>query len=73
VTLGAGLQDGRYRLDVAFSDGVLAAGKDSPRIRSFESESQVFVHEGETLTIASAVDPQTGEIVEAEATLEAGA
>ena len=75
--VGAGLKlsaqripDGRYRLDVGFSDGVLAAGKDSPQVRSFESESQIFVQEGETLTIASAVDPQTGEVVEAEVTLE---
>jgi hypothetical protein len=37
----------------------------------FQSESALFVREGETLTLASAVDPQTGEVVEAELTLEA--
>jgi hypothetical protein len=75
--VGAGLRlsaqrvaDGRYRLDVSFSDGVLAAGKGSPIVRAFQSESQLFVQEGETLTAASAVDPQTGEVVEAEVTVE---
>ncbi len=75
--VGAGLRlsaqrvaDGRYRLDLSFSDGVLAAGKGSPIVRAFQSESQLFVQEGETLTAASAVDPQTGEIVEAEVTVE---
>jgi hypothetical protein len=76
--VGAGLQlkasriaDGRYRLDVDFSDGVLAAGEAAPELRVFNSESQIFVQEGETLTLASAVDPLTGEIVEAELTVEA--
>ena len=71
--VGAGLQlkarripDGRYRLDVDFSDGVLAPGKDLPWIRTFQSESQLFVQEGELVTIASAVDPQSGDVVEAE-------
>jgi hypothetical protein len=75
--VGAGLRlsaqrvaDGRYRLDMSFSDGVLAAGKGSPIIRAFQSESQLFVQEGETVTAASAVDPQTGEVVEAEVTVE---
>ncbi|HSD30129.1 MAG TPA: hypothetical protein VLL75_22705, partial [Vicinamibacteria bacterium] len=75
--VGAGLKvgaqqisDGRYRLDVSFTDGVLGAGEDEPQIRTFDSESQVFVQEGETITIASAVDPHTGEVVEAEITLE---
>jgi len=78
--IGAGLrvlsaqriEDGRYRLAVRFSDGVLAEGKDGPRIRSFESESQLFIQEGETVTVASAVDPETGEIVDAELTLGGG-
>jgi hypothetical protein len=71
--IGAGLRlkarripDGRYLLDVQFQDGVLAPGKDLPWIRTFESESQLFVQEGEVMTIASAVDPQTGDVVEAE-------
>jgi hypothetical protein len=75
--VGAGLKltarrvpDGRYRLGVEFSDGVLSRGKDSPQVRVFESESQLFVQEGETVTVASAVDPETGEVVEAELTLE---
>jgi len=75
--VGAGLRlkarrlaDGRYRLDLSFSDGVLAPGKDTPRIRTFQSESQLFVQEGETVTVASAVDPESGEAVEAELTLE---
>jgi type II secretory pathway component HofQ len=75
--VGAGLRlkarripDGRYRLDVDFSDGVLAPGKDLPWIRTFESESQLFVQEGEVVTIASAVDPQTGEVVEAQVSVE---
>ncbi len=75
--VGAGLQlkasriaDGRYRLDVNFSDGVLAAGEDAPQLRVFNSECQIFAHEGETMTIASAVDPHTGDVVEAELTIE---
>lgn len=74
--VGAGLRlsarrvaDGRYRLDLSFSDGVLAPGSDGPRVRAFQSESQLFVQEGETVTVASAVDPETGEVVEAELTL----
>jgi hypothetical protein len=76
--VGAGLklkahrtEDGRYRLDVKFSDGVLSPGEDGPLLRVFESESQMLVHEGEAVTLASAVDPMTGELVEAELTLEA--
>jgi hypothetical protein len=76
--IGTGLQvlaaskgaDGRYRLALRFSDGVLAEGKDGPRIRGFESEAHLFVQEGETVTVASAVDPETGEVVDAELTLE---
>jgi Flp pilus assembly secretin CpaC len=75
--VGAGLkieaqriEDGRYRLDVEFSDHVLSAGEGAPELRGFNSESRLYVREGETLTLASAVDPQTGEVVEAELTLE---
>jgi hypothetical protein len=76
--IGAGLRvlsaqriaDGRYGLVVRFSDGVLVEGKDGPRIRGFESESQLFVQPGETVTVASAVDPETGDVVDAEVTLE---
>jgi hypothetical protein len=76
--LGAGLQvgaqrvpDGRIRLDLRFSDGVLSSAEGSPRMHVFESESKLFVREGETLEVASAVDPKSGERVEAELTLEA--
>jgi len=75
--VGAGLQlgaqrlaDGRYRLDVRFSDGVLSPGEGAPELHVFQSESTLFAREGETLTLASAIDPQTGELVEAELTLE---
>jgi Flp pilus assembly secretin CpaC len=75
--VGAGLKlavqrlaDGRYRLNVEFSDGVLSPGEGAPELHVFQSESVLFVREGETLTLASAVDPQTGEVVEAELTLE---
>jgi hypothetical protein len=75
--VGAGLQiaaqrlaDGRYRLEVRFSDGVLSPGEGAPELHVFQSESTLFVREGETLTLASAVDPQAGEVVEAELTLE---
>jgi hypothetical protein len=64
------LEDGRYRLNVEFSDGVLSPGEGAPELHVFQSESELFVREGETLTLASAVDPQTGETVEAELTLE---
>jgi len=74
---GAGLQlnarrvaDGRYRVDVEFSDGVLAGGESAPQIRTFESESRLFVREGETVTVAAAVDSVTGETVKADLTLE---
>jgi Flp pilus assembly secretin CpaC len=75
--VGAGLRltahripDGRLRLDLGFSDGVLSPAEGSPRLREFHSESQLFAREGETITVASAVDPQSGEVVEAELTLE---
>ena len=64
------IADGRYRLGVDFSDGVLAAGEDAPQLRVFNSESEIYAYEGETMTLASAVDPQTGDLVEAELTIE---
>jgi hypothetical protein len=70
VSAGAA-PDGRHRLDLNFSDGSLSPGKDlSPQVRAFESESQLFLQDGETVTVASAVDPDTGDVVEAEVTLE---
>jgi hypothetical protein len=75
--LGAGLQvgaerkgDGRYRVKVRFSDGVLASAEGTPRMHVFESESLLFLGEGETVKVASAVDPRSGEVVEAELSLE---
>jgi hypothetical protein len=75
--VGAGLQlgarrlaDGRYRLNVRFSDGVLSPGEGAPELHVFQSESTLVLREGETVTLASAIDPQTGELVEAELTLE---
>ena len=75
--LGAGLQvgarrtpDGRFRLDLRFSDGVLSSAEGSPRMHVFESESQLVLREGETVKVASAVDPKSGEVVEAELSLE---
>jgi hypothetical protein len=75
--VGAGLRltarqipDGRFRLDLQFSDGLLSPAEGSPRLHVFESDSQLFMREGETETVASAVDPQTGEVVEAQLTLE---
>jgi hypothetical protein len=64
------LEDGRYRLGVRFSDGVLSPSDGSPDLRVFQSDSVMFVREGETLTLASTVDPQSGEVVEAELTLD---
>jgi hypothetical protein len=76
--LGAGLRvkirripDGRFRLDLRFSDGVLSSAEGSPRMHVFNSESRLFLREGETVKVASAVDPKSGEVVEAELTLEA--
>jgi Flp pilus assembly secretin CpaC len=64
------LEDGRYRLGVRFSDGVLSPGEGAPELRVFQSDAVLVVREGETLTLASTVDPQNGEVLEAELTLE---
>jgi len=76
--VGAGLRltarrvpDGRYRLDVSFSDGVIVGGASSPKVSTFQSEAQVFAQEGETVAVAMATDPETGDHVEAEVTIEA--
>jgi hypothetical protein len=75
--VGAGLRltahripDGRYRLDVSFSDGVVVGGAASPRVSTFQSEARVFAQEGETVTVATAADPETGDLVEAAVTVE---
>jgi len=75
--LGAGLQvegerrpDGRHRLHLRFSDGVLTSTEGTPRMHVFVSESLLYLREGETVKVASAVDPRSGEVVEAELSLE---
>jgi hypothetical protein len=65
------LEDGSYKLGVRFSDGILSPGEGAPELHVFQSESVLVVREGETVTLASAVDPVTGELVEAELTIEA--
>ena len=72
VRLGAHrIGDGRYRLDLSVSDGSLAATNGSPRVQAFQAESRLYLQEGETVVVASGVDPQTGDVVEAEVTIEA--
>jgi hypothetical protein len=76
--VGAGLRlkakpagDGRYRLDLSFSDGTIEVSGGSPRVRAFQSETQLVAQVGEAIQVASAVDPQTGEVIEAELSVEA--
>jgi hypothetical protein len=76
--VGAGMRlfasrtaDGRYRVDLSFSDGTLSPATGGPEVRAFQSESQVFVREGETFALASAIDPQTGDTIDAEVTVAA--
>jgi hypothetical protein len=72
VRLGARrLADGRHRVDLSLSDGTLAATSGSPRVQAFKAESRLYLREGETVVVASAVDPRTGDVVEAELTIEA--
>lgn len=75
--VGAGLRlkagratDGRYPLAIEFSDGVLAPGPGAPQLRMFDGATQVLVQVGETVTVASGVDPLTGDLVEAELRLD---
>jgi len=72
VRLGAHrIGDGRYRLDLSVSDGTMSTATGSPRVQAFQAESRLYLREGETVVVASAVDPQTGDVVEAELTIEA--
>jgi len=75
--VGAGLQvvahpleAGRWRLDLSFSDGVVTSTAEAARVWSFETESQLALSEGETVVLGSAVDPESGETVQAQLTLE---
>jgi hypothetical protein len=72
VRLGAHrIGDGRYRIDLSVSDGTLSAANGSPRVQAFQAETRLFLRAGETVVIASAADPQTGDVVEAALTIEA--
>ena len=66
-----GLADGRYRLDLSVSDGAVSGAGGSPQVQAFQAVSRLYMRKGETLVVASAADPQTGDVVEAELTLEA--
>jgi hypothetical protein len=75
--VGAGLRlktgrlaDGRHRLSLQFNDGVLQPAVPAPRVLVFEFESLLAVAEGETVAIASAVEPVSGETVDVELTIE---
>ena len=65
------LGDGRYRIDVSVSDGTLIAAGSSPRLQVFQADSRLYVQDGEAVVVASAADPKTGDVVEAEVTIEA--
>jgi hypothetical protein len=75
--IGAGLRleafrlaDGRCRLDLSVSDGTLSSASGSPRVQAMQAESRLYLREGETVVMASAVDPQSGDVVEAEISIE---
>jgi hypothetical protein len=63
--------DGRYRLDVKFDDGSLLDRGPGPSLLTFRSEARLFMHPGEAVVFTSAVDPQSGDTVDVEVTLEA--
>jgi hypothetical protein len=76
--IGAGLQleaarlpDGRYRVHLNLSDGTLSPSTGAPRVQAFRVESRLYLAEGETVVVASALDSQTGDVIEASLTLEA--
>jgi hypothetical protein len=64
------IADGSYRLDLSISDGTLAATSGPPRVNAFQVESRLYLREGESVVVASAVDPTSGVEIEAEVTLE---
>jgi hypothetical protein len=66
----ARLPDGSYRVDVNLSDGTLSPSTGAPRVQAFRVESRLYLVEGETVVVASAVDPQTGDVIEGSLTLE---
>jgi hypothetical protein len=76
--IGAGLHlevvrapDGRYRVGINLSDGTLSPSAGAPRVQAFKVESRLYLAEGETVVVASAVDPQTGDVIEGQLTIEA--
>lgn len=71
ATFGASrTADGRYRVDLSLSDGTLAAASGTPRVQAFQVESRLYLSAGEPVPVATAVDPQTGDVVEAELKVE---
>lgn len=69
--------DGRYRLDVSFDDGSLSGpqgekdngratikGDYTPVWRVFNGQGRLFVRDGETVPLISAIDPETADTVE---------
>ena len=64
------IADGRHRLDLSVSDGSLSSASGSPRVQAMQAESRLYLREGETVVMASAVDPQSGDTVEAEVSIE---
>ena len=66
----APLDGGRYRVALSLTDGALAAAGIAPRLQVVQVETQVDVDAGETVVVASAPDRLTGDVVEAELTLE---
>jgi hypothetical protein len=52
------------------STGALSPTNGSPRVQAFQAESGLYMRKGETMLLASAQDPQTGEVLDAELTLE---
>ena len=65
------LADGTYRIDLSLSDGTLEAASGTPRVQAFQVESRLYLREGESVVVASAVDPASGVETEAELTIEA--
>ncbi len=63
--------DGRYRVDLWFHDESLVSRGASPTLLAFLSEARLFMQLGETVTVGSVVDPQTGDVVEVDVTIEA--
>jgi hypothetical protein len=75
--VGAGMRlqarrvaDGSYRVDLSLSDGTVTAASGATRVNAFQVESRLYLREGESVVVASAVDPTTGVEIEAELAIE---